>query len=313
MVKRSDASNDYESMMQRVRDRANALRSSPEFDPRKEHEIDDLYNQYIPPYATQGNDSLIDIAERDAYINGNPPLGSQKKGGIVIKKTIRTAIGWYMQFVTQQISTFGSGVARALRSMNSDIEDLKKSIGSSSENNFVYSLNLVPRSKELLPILEKRLTNSGPIIITDSLDSPTVEGLRERMQVIVIDANSESAEFLDSSIDVRNETFSQFASASAHTKFSGAILSGRIECFDPGMRYVMVENATKLCDSGSRVGVVISARPNDDQLLACEILGTTMWSQSTWQKVLEFFLTDVTADDTGDGFIFISGSTRAAG
>ncbi len=309
MAEKSSASSEYESMMRRVRERAEALRSSPGYDPRKEREIDDLYNQYIPPYATQGNDSLIDIAERDAYINGIPPLGSQKKGGIVIKKTIRSAIGWYMQFVTQQISTFGSGVARALRAMNNDIEELKKNIASTSDNEFLYTLQMVPKSQELDTVLSKSF-HDGPVLISDSLSSSTIDALRDNVQVIVVDPNPSTIENLASSVDVRQESLNTFTSALMDARISGAVLSGRIECVDPRIRYTTIENLSSVCIPGSRVGVVISTQPSEDQLLACEILGTSLWSESAWKKVLEFFLGDVTSDVVDNGYVFISGTIR---
>lgn len=312
MPKTKPTSDDYELMMRHVKDRVEALRSSPGYDPRKEREIDALYNQYIPPYVMQGNDSLIDIAERDAYINGIPPLGSQKKGGIVIKKAIRSAIGWYIQFVTQQISTFGSGVARVLRSMNHDIEELKKAV-SSSENDFIYSLDLVPHSEKILEALIQEFTEvAGPIVVSDSLDSRTISALSSRVRIIVVDPNELTIEKIDSSIDVRKQTLQDFVSSGGSEKFSGAILSGRIQCIQPTVRYSLLKNLSLVCTPGSKISVIISINPSEEMQLAHEVMGSALWSESSWKKVLEFFC-DGVVSQVVDNFVVLSGSTKTAG
>ena len=119
--KSKDIKDSKVDISKRIEQRVAELKASNSYDPRRENELNEIYDRYVPPHSMAQTSHLVDVAERDAYVDPFPPIASNKKAGVILKKGIRVGFGWYAQFLSQQISTFGSGVTRALRSIDSDV------------------------------------------------------------------------------------------------------------------------------------------------------------------------------------------------
>ncbi len=158
-------SNKNDPFVDAVKHRSDELRKSKDFDPRVEQKLNSIYEQYIPPHSNQETAHLVDVAERDAYIDPFPPIGSQKMAGAAIKKGVRVAIGWYIQYIAQQISTFGSGVAQALRALQRDVDELKASRGSSDVDRLIESLQLGTLTSEIYEKVSDSFVNSDKRIL----------------------------------------------------------------------------------------------------------------------------------------------------
>jgi|GEM_PF-7018324 len=273
-----------------IKQRAEEIRKSPSFNPRKEKELNELYNQYVPPHSTKNTSDLLDIAERDAYIDPFPPLGSQKKGGVVIKKGIRTAIGWYVQYIAQQISTFGSGVSQALRAMNTDIEDLKKYQSDDEVSSLLAKLNLGTVDEKTLNIINNSLTdNDNKIIISDGLEESLYKQLDHSSNVIVVDNNLESNQFIDANLDVRVTTISSFISNVEDFSIDIIFLNGSFEFLPSTAKISLINHCSRSLNSTGKLVIAVRSKNydmNSDESIALDILGQQLWSPETWSHIL---------------------------
>lgn len=285
-----DTAPSEQSAAELVKRRASELRTDKSFDPRKEKELNDLYNQYVPPHSLEETSHLLDVAERDAYIDPFPPIGSQKLAGGAIKKGVRVAIGWYIQYVAQQISTFGSGVAQALRSIHKDVEELKKSAGKNDLEKLLDPLNLESIDKDLWSTVSSKfdISSCNRVVISDAVDSSFLINSAEKF--LVVDSRSRICSELDSSIDSRKSQLLPFLRGIEDQSLDGLILHGRIDFMSTSQKIELIEECARVLRNDSPLIVVArSARhsfSDVDPKIAYEITGAKLWSVDTWTHVI---------------------------
>ncbi len=280
-------SDDIEKMVSR---RASELRADKTFDPRKEKELNDLYNQYIPPHSLESTTHLVDVAERDAYIDPFPPIGSQKMAGAVIKKSVRVAIGWYIQYIAQQISTFGSGVSQALRSLHHEVEDVKKTVSSSNVSNLFESLDLGTIDQEIWSeILTKlEIPQTGRSVVADAVQTEFIESLGP--SVIVVDPRPDICSELGPSIDSRVLDFFSFVKNIEDHSLCSIVLHGRSDFLGASQRVELVNHCARvLKDDGKLIFIVRTSEVacvGEQAKIAYELSGVSFWSDDTWKYLL---------------------------
>lgn len=102
-------------------------RAAGDLPPSMERELDDLFLRYAP--ETGGRDapasSAVRAVEAAAFIDPVVPVGSERSGGAVVKRTMRSLSLWYMGFVTAQVNQFAAAVARCLHVFEQELEDVR--------------------------------------------------------------------------------------------------------------------------------------------------------------------------------------------
>ncbi|HMS25684.1 MAG TPA: hypothetical protein PKB15_08395 [Acidimicrobiia bacterium] len=282
-----------------VKRRAEELRRSKGFDPRREKELNDLYNQYIPPHSLEETSHLLDVAERDAYIDPFPPIGSQKMAGAAIKKGVRVAIGWYIQYLAQQISTFGSGVAQALRSINKDVQEIKKTIGHADTAVLLEGLDLGTVDAALWSTISSQVVFAdGRIIVSDALDSKILSAIGS--QVIVVDPRSRVCSELPASIDSRCKEVFPLIKDQEDQSLAGLVLHGRIDFLSSAGRIELVGECSRvLRDDAPLILVVRTEITGDSASIATELSATKLWSERTWIHIISRAFNEYAVIDTG--------------
>lgn len=227
--------------------RAAEIRSSKDFDPRTEEQLDAIYRQYVPPHADEETGHLLDVAERDAYIDVFPPLGSQKMAGVFIKKSVRRAIGWYVQYIAQQISTFGSGISQAMRSVHNDVEDIKKTLGSADVGVLVGSLSLGTLDDEIFQQIVKSVSFSDDLIVVSDVASPPIvkELTTISKRCIVVDSRLSAMDDIDPPTDTRVSDALSFVTSSEDASLGSIILHGSIDVLDSRSRIDLVTQSAR--------------------------------------------------------------------
>lgn len=291
-----------DSVAKQIAARVKELKSSKKYDPRREQELNEIYRRYIPPHAMTETSHLVDVAERDAYVDPFPPIASNKKAGVFIKKGIRAGFGWYAQFLSQQISTFGSGVTRALRSISNDVEDLKKKVASAKIPDFVYDLNLNNVDKEVFSEILTKVDLSKDfdrIVVSDSIDNTFLSDLsRSAKQLIVVDPRSDAYEKLDANVDARKQEISEFLGGLEESSVNLIILNGVIGFFDLADRLDIFDKCAKVLSKDASlvfVGVTSTSKLTADQKVAEEIFNSRILSSTTYEKVLGQYFNEVEA------------------
>lgn len=277
----------------KIAEKVKELKSTKGYDPRREIELNEIYDRYVPPHSMTQTSHLVDVAERDAYVDPFPPIASNKKAGVIVKKGIRAGFGWYAQFLSQQISTFGSGVSRALRSINSDVEELKRKVAIKKIPNFIYELDLDNVNNETFEDIVKStisLNGAEKMIVSDSLDNVFLNVLhKSAKQLIVVDERAFACAKVDGEIDSRKQNLVEFLSKLEESSVDSIILSGLVNFYELGQRLEIFELCSKvLTNSGVLVFVAITndKKISSDQKCALEVFDTNILQSTTYEKIL---------------------------
>ncbi len=123
---------DARELMAEIDAEVRARRAAGDIPAGFERELDALFARFSPSGTGDDFTTVLDRAEHDAFIDADPPLGSAKRGGLVVKKGVRVAVGWYLQYVTQQVATFGTMTVRAVRILGERVERLEAASGSAA-------------------------------------------------------------------------------------------------------------------------------------------------------------------------------------
>jgi hypothetical protein len=104
-------------------------RASGDLPARVERELDELFLEFSPVAGRGGvlEDALHQV-DASAFIDPVVPIDSNKSGGAVLKKGMRTAGLWYVQWVTQQMNQFTAALSRALHLMDQQLTELSRQV-----------------------------------------------------------------------------------------------------------------------------------------------------------------------------------------
>jgi hypothetical protein len=294
-----------DSLHDEIARRAHELRSRKDFDPRREKELNDLYEQYVPPHALKETSHLLDVAERDAYIDPFPPIGSQKLAGGAIKKGVRVAIGWYIQYIAQQMSTFGSGVAQSLRAIHHDVEELKNKIGSSATD--LYSnLDLTTLDGDIWNMISSDLGDAeGKIVISDA---PTADVIDKCANILVIDSRAHICNELPASVDSRVQDILSFMKESDDQTIDALVLQGHIDFLSISDRAELIRQASRTLKEKAPLILIVRTQSelDGDEKIAQELSGIPLWGEPTWKYVLNQSFESCEARPTGNTVICVA-------
>ena len=104
-------------------------RRRPDLPARVERELDELFWEHSPFGNRRG--ALADAlraVDASVFIDPVVPVASQRSGGALVKKGLRSLHLWYMGYVTHQVSMFASAVSRALHVADQQLEELRRQV-----------------------------------------------------------------------------------------------------------------------------------------------------------------------------------------
>jgi hypothetical protein len=104
-------------------------RAAGDLPARLERELDELFLAHSPVAGRGGALSdALHMVDRAAFINPVVPIDSNKSGGAVVKKGLRTLSLWYVGYVTHQVSQFASAVSRSLHLLDEQLVALRREL-----------------------------------------------------------------------------------------------------------------------------------------------------------------------------------------
>ena len=305
--KSKDIKDSKVDISKRIEQRVAELKASNSYDPRRENELNEIYDRYVPPHSMAQTSHLVDVAERDAYVDPFPPIASNKKAGVILKKGIRVGFGLYAQFLSQQISTFGSGVTRALRSIDSDVEELKSKVAAKKVPNFIYSLDLNNVDDKIFELISKstnQLDSVERTIVSDSLDNSYLADLSKISDhLIVVDERAQACSAVDGEIDSRKQNISEFINKLEDDSIDLIILSGIINFYDLSFRLEVFDSCARVLKTDGQLIFVANTdiiNFSSDQKCALDVLNTNILSASTNEKILNEYFSDIETGYCGE-------------
>lgn len=109
--------------MAEIREEVARRRAAGDFPPSLERELDLAFDRYVPAGSVSSDfREAIRAADRAAYINVAVPTESQKPGVGEVKRVLRKAMAWYLNYLAQQTTAFATASVRAMRSLGERLE-----------------------------------------------------------------------------------------------------------------------------------------------------------------------------------------------
>jgi SAM-dependent methyltransferase len=114
-------------VMAEIEEEVRRRRAAGELPARVERELDELFLEHSPVAGRGGNmGEALRMVDAAAFIDPVVPVGSNKSGGAVVKKSIRSLNLWYMGYVTHQVSQFATATSRALHLLDDRVTELRR-------------------------------------------------------------------------------------------------------------------------------------------------------------------------------------------
>ena len=126
---------DQEQVMAEIREEVARRRAAGDFPPSLERELDLAFDRYVPVGSVSSDfTEAVKAADRAAYIKVAVPTESQKPGVGEVKRVLRKAMAWYLNYLAQQTTAFATASVRALRSLGERLEVAEERLAELADN-----------------------------------------------------------------------------------------------------------------------------------------------------------------------------------
>ncbi len=118
-----------QQVMAEIAEEVRLRRASGDLPPKLERELDELFLAHSP-VAGRGGDlgEALRMVDAVTFIDPVVPVESNRAAGAVVKKGMRSALLWYVGWVTHQMSQSSSAVSRALHIVDVRLKDLERQL-----------------------------------------------------------------------------------------------------------------------------------------------------------------------------------------
>jgi SAM-dependent methyltransferase len=118
-----------QQVMAEIAEEVRLRRASGDLPPKLERELDELFLAHSP-VAGRGGDlgEALRMVDAVTFIDPVVPVSSERAAGSFVKKGMRSALLWYVGWVTHQMSQSASAVSRALHIVDARLTDLERRV-----------------------------------------------------------------------------------------------------------------------------------------------------------------------------------------
>jgi hypothetical protein len=273
-------------------------RASGELPPGLESELQELFARHAPLGGShQELQEVLQLVDAAAFIDPLVPVESNRSGGAIVKRGIRSVNFWYLRFVTDQISQFASSVSRALHVLDEQITvlvdkveavDLPPSVVIDDPLSHRADAWWVATVRDELSGASRRVVHAAcgdgwlvKEMTAAGLDAYGVEPRSGRVD-----------EHGSGDLDLRGEAVLDHLRAVAVGTLDGVVLSGLVEgSFTTERRRLVDAAASALAPGG--VLIVHSLSPSAWEVVGAtpeaDVAGTRPWRAGTWPHVVAAF------------------------
>ena len=204
---------------------------------RVERELDELFFEHSPVGNRRGalGDALRTV-DASVFIDPVVPVESQKSGGALVKKGLRSLNLWYVGFVTHQVSLFAAAVSRALHLVDQQLEDLRRRVPP------VTATPVVAAGDEgawwTTPAVEALAAARGRVLHAACGDGWLVRALKAKgVDAYGVDPRPDVIERAElEGADLREDRATDHLRAAAPSSLEGVVLSGVVDGMAAGER-----------------------------------------------------------------------------
>lgn len=291
----SDATIDLDHVRAEIADEVRRRRAQGNFDARKERELERLFHQYAPLQGRTGAlTETLRAVDASAHIDPLVPIASNQPAGALIKKTMRKAGLWYIDWIAGQTTRALSTVARSLHLIDDELTSLRERVDSISPT----STPVVEGASGFGPDawwadlgISALGSVSGRILVAACGDGSMVRHLVEAgHDAYGLDPRHGKIMAAEiAGLDLRDEQILTHLGSVAEGRLGGILLVGVTEAMLPAQRQHLVERLGAVLEDSAAV-VVHSVHPDalrDDSLdPELDLAGGRPLRPTTWVALL---------------------------
>lgn len=169
---------DLDAVVREVEAEAQRLRASGALGDL-ERELDLLFEELVPGRVDERDfDAVLDRAERAALIDILAPIDERRPGYAQVKRAVRKALLWYMEYIVQQLSTFAGATTRAVRILGERVERLEEAWGPTPQEGTALTLPPVALGQHWVEWVVERLKGvDGRVLHVEAGDGALLRAL----------------------------------------------------------------------------------------------------------------------------------------
>jgi hypothetical protein len=294
-----------------------ARRLTGDFDAAKERQLEQRFYQYAPVQGRSGalGDTLraVDAA---AFIDPAVPVLSNQPAGAYLKKAMRKAGFWYINWIATQTTRGLSTVARSLHLIDDELVEIRE------------RLDLV--SVDSVPVIEQEddevddpwwasiaigalSPTTGRALVSACGNGWFVRQLNE-LGADAYGIDPRPGKILEAEIaglDLRDDDLLDHLRSVADDRLGAAVLTGTTEAMLPAQRLQLLDRLDAVLGDGATV-VLHSIHPDavigDSIPAALDVAGVRPMRPSTWATLLaeRGFVTTIDVADAGHEFVVVA-------
>lgn len=301
-------------------------RASGDLPARIERELDELFLAHSPVAGRGGalGDALR-MVDAAAYVDPVVPVASDRSGGAVIKKSLRSLNFWYIGWVTQQVNQFATATSRALHLVDDALGEIRRQLD--GQRPPPVPIVEVPGGQQpgawwVAPVVERLDGTSGRVLHAAAGDGWLVEHLVEGgIDAYGVDPRPYREDSAGqarvaaaagrSELDVREEGLLEHLRAVEPAALSGLVLSGVVDGMGHGHRDQLLALATDVL-APDGVLAVYSVSPTawtaPGAPPECDLAPGRPLREPTWRHLLEPLGFEVTTQSAPDdsGYVVLA-------
>jgi SAM-dependent methyltransferase len=225
-------------VMAEIDEEVRLRRASGDLPPKLERELDELFLAHSP-VAGRGGDlaDALRMVDAATFIDPVVPVESERAAGSLVKKGMRSALLWYVGWLTHQMSQSASAVSRALHIVDDRLGDQSAPAAGvvELEGQHGFGAWWVEHAVEATATAPGRVlhTACGDGWLVRRLGSAGVDAYGVDPRGHLVDAVEATA---PGALDLRAETLEAHLRAVAPAALGGVVLSGTVEGMAGGER-----------------------------------------------------------------------------
>jgi SAM-dependent methyltransferase len=305
-----------DQVMREIEAEVQQRRASGDLPLRVERELDELFLEFSPVAGRGGTlTEALRLLDDAAFIDPVVPVASDKSGGAVVKKGLRSMTLWYMGFVTHQVSQFASATGRALHLVSDELDRLRDELDRLRvDAPPVIESDAHQADGWWVPLAVTALGEAdGRVLHAACGDGWLVRRLEAAgVDAYGVDPRPDVVErATDGGVDLRGEDVFGHLRATAPGALAGLVLTGVADGPSPGQRAQLLELVLRALGPGSPLVVHSLSRrawEAEEVAPAIDVSPGRPWRPATWVSVLDAagYRSTVHPGPAGDDYLVVA-------
>lgn len=315
-------------VLDEIDDEVRRLRRTGVFTAQAEHDLEQSFARFTPSGGRPGTElaDALEALEATTFIDPVVPVSSQRSGGALVKRAVRSGGLWYVGWITTQVSQFASATSRWSRVVSEELERLAEQLDATTTTpppairfDWAHRADAWWVAEALSAFAHAR----GPVLHAACADGWLLGRLVEAgVEAYGLDDQGPAVErALEQGLDVRTGRLDAHLRDLREGQLHGVILSGLVETWTAERRDRLVElflrglapSATLVIHSVSPSGWAAVDAPPTADLSPGRPLRATSWSYLLESAGFQVRIHEGTTGGTGDAadYLIVAARGRA--